>query len=44
MQFLGNKQYEKKLKEKAILLVEREENQKKLEVEFLEAMIKELEE
>lgn len=44
MQLLGNKMYEKKLKEKINIKVAKTMEEKGNEVEFLEAMIKELEE
>ena len=44
MQFLGNKMYERKLKEKISVGVEKELMDKQMEVQFLEAMIRELEE
>ena len=44
MSFLGNKNYERKLKEKVDVNINKELRDKMMEVEFLEAMIKELEE
>ena len=44
MSFLGNKNYERKLKEKVDVSINKELRDKMMEVEFLEAMIKELEE
>jgi len=44
VQAAGNKQFERKMKEKITIEVQTEVEAKKNEIEFLEAMIKELEE
>ena len=44
MQVLGNRMYEKKLKDKINMQIAATVEEKKNEVDFLEAMIKELEE
>jgi len=40
----GNRMYEERMREKVSFLVETQVNEKKLELEFLEAMVNELEE